>query len=110
MNWPPIFLGCFVVGFVLSALSFAFGIVDMHVHFMPDRVMRKVWAYFDAAGPLTGRTWPIRYRWSDEDRLDQYLPLSMVRLSERKTSFGRCAFIAERPNTLLPKSVSGSSL
>ena len=33
MNWPQIFLGCFVVGFVLSALSFAFGIVDMHVHF-----------------------------------------------------------------------------
>jgi hypothetical protein len=33
MNWPPVFLGCFVVGFVLSALSFAFGIVDMHVHF-----------------------------------------------------------------------------
>jgi membrane protein implicated in regulation of membrane protease activity len=33
MNWPAIFLACFVVGFVLSALSFAFGIVDMHVHF-----------------------------------------------------------------------------
>jgi len=33
MNWPVVFLGCFVVGFVLSALSFAFGIVDMHVHF-----------------------------------------------------------------------------
>jgi len=33
MNWPQIFLGCFVVGFVLSAMSFAFGIVDMHVHF-----------------------------------------------------------------------------
>jgi hypothetical protein len=33
MNWPSIFLGCFVVGFVLSALSFAFGIIDMHVHF-----------------------------------------------------------------------------
>ena len=33
MNWPVIFLGCFVIGFVLSALSFAFGIVDMHVHF-----------------------------------------------------------------------------
>ena len=46
------------------------GIVDVHVHFMPDRVMRKVWAYFDAAGPLTGRPWPIRYRWSDEDRLE----------------------------------------
>ena len=33
MNWPLIFLGCFVVGFVLSALSLAFGVVDMHVHF-----------------------------------------------------------------------------
>jgi uncharacterized protein len=45
------------------------GIVDAHVHFMPDRVMRKVWAYFDAAGPLTGLPWPIEYRWSDDDRL-----------------------------------------
>jgi membrane protein implicated in regulation of membrane protease activity len=33
MNWPQIFLGCFVIGFVLSALSFAFGIIDAHVHF-----------------------------------------------------------------------------
>jgi hypothetical protein len=33
MTWPQLFLGCFVIGFVLSALSFAFGIVDMHVHF-----------------------------------------------------------------------------
>ncbi|HEY2433424.1 MAG TPA: hypothetical protein VGI12_12185 [Vicinamibacterales bacterium] len=33
MNWSVIFLGCFVVGFVLSALSFAFGLVDLHVHF-----------------------------------------------------------------------------
>jgi uncharacterized protein len=46
------------------------GIVDVHVHFMPDRVMRKVWDYFDGRGPLTGRHWPIRYRWSDEDRLE----------------------------------------
>jgi membrane protein implicated in regulation of membrane protease activity len=33
MNWPQIFLGCFVLGFVLSALSFAFGVIDLHVHF-----------------------------------------------------------------------------
>jgi membrane-bound ClpP family serine protease len=33
MNWPVIFLGCFVVGFMLSALSVAFGVVDAHVHF-----------------------------------------------------------------------------
>jgi cytosine/adenosine deaminase-related metal-dependent hydrolase len=45
------------------------GLVDTHVHFMPDRVMRKVWAYFDSAGPLTGVAWPIAYRWSEDDRL-----------------------------------------
>jgi predicted TIM-barrel fold metal-dependent hydrolase len=45
------------------------GIVDVHVHFMPERVMRKVWAYFDSAGPLTARHWPIEYRWSDDARL-----------------------------------------
>ena len=33
MNWPALFLGCFVVGFLLSALSFAFGAIDAHVHF-----------------------------------------------------------------------------
>jgi uncharacterized protein len=37
---------------------------------MPDRVMRKVWAYFDSAGPLTGIEWPIEYRWPEAQRLD----------------------------------------
>ena len=46
------------------------GIVDLHVHFMPQRVLDKVWAYFDSAGPLTGREWPIRYRWPEQQRLD----------------------------------------
>jgi uncharacterized protein len=36
---------------------------------MPARVMAKVWAYFDAAGPLTGVHWPIAYRESEERRL-----------------------------------------
>lgn len=45
------------------------GLIDLHVHFMPARVMDKVWAYFDRAGPLTGREWPIRYRWPEHDRL-----------------------------------------
>lgn len=38
------------------------GIVDVHTHFMPEQVMRKVWGYFDSVGPLTGRPWPITYR------------------------------------------------
>jgi len=45
------------------------GLVDVHVHFLPERMLRKVWAYFDAAGPLLGRPWPIRYRWPDADRV-----------------------------------------
>ena len=41
-------------------------LIDAHVHFMPERLLAAVWAYFDAAGPLTGRPWPIAYR-VDED-------------------------------------------
>jgi predicted TIM-barrel fold metal-dependent hydrolase len=42
------------------------GVVDVHTHFMPANVLAKVWAYFDSAGPLLGRRWPIAYR-EDED-------------------------------------------
>ncbi|NED67205.1 amidohydrolase, partial [Streptomyces sp. SID10244] len=42
------------------------GLIDVHTHFMPKPVMDKVWAYFDSAGPLIGREWPIAYR-ADED-------------------------------------------
>jgi predicted TIM-barrel fold metal-dependent hydrolase len=45
------------------------GIADIHVHFMPPRVMAAVWAYFDAAGPKLGRQWPVRYRGTDDERL-----------------------------------------
>ena len=45
------------------------GLLDVHVHFMPKPVMDKVWAYFDSAGPLTGRPWPIAYRTEEADRL-----------------------------------------
>ncbi|MFJ3584395.1 amidohydrolase family protein [Streptomyces sp. NPDC090127] len=43
------------------------GLVDVHTHFMPQNVLDKVWAYFDAVGPLTGMEWPITYR-EQEDR------------------------------------------
>jgi predicted TIM-barrel fold metal-dependent hydrolase len=46
------------------------GLVDVHTHFMPKRVMDKVWQYFDAAGPLVGRVWPITYRTDEADRLE----------------------------------------
>lgn len=43
------------------------GLVDVHTHFMPKPVLDKVWAYFDSAGPMLGREWPIAYR-ADEER------------------------------------------
>jgi len=45
------------------------GLIDIHVHFLPPRMLRRVWAYFDEAGPLVGTAWPIIYKWSDEDRV-----------------------------------------
>ena len=42
------------------------GLVDIHTHFLPPRVMAKVRAQFDAAGPLIGRPWPLTYRDTDD--------------------------------------------
>ncbi len=47
------------------------GLIDVHTHFMPERVLRKVWEYFDALGPLTGgMEWPITYRQEETERAD----------------------------------------
>ncbi|AZP15329.1 amidohydrolase [Streptomyces aquilus] len=47
------------------------GLVDVHTHFMPERVLDKVWAYFDAQGDLTGGLeWPITYRRQEAERAD----------------------------------------
>ena len=35
------------------------GLADVHTHFLPERMQRRVWAHFDSAGPLIGRPWPI---------------------------------------------------
>ncbi|MGY5031946.1 amidohydrolase family protein [Streptomyces sp. 900116325] len=45
------------------------GLIDVHTHFMPEQVLRKVWAYFDSVGPLTGTEWPIAYRHDEDERL-----------------------------------------
>jgi len=54
------------------------GLVDVHVHFMPANVLEKVWAYFDAVGPLTGRPWPITYRTDEDDRLARLRELGVL--------------------------------
>jgi predicted TIM-barrel fold metal-dependent hydrolase/ADP-ribose pyrophosphatase YjhB (NUDIX family) len=44
-------------------------LIDVHTHFMPTRLLAAVWAYFDAAGPLIGRPWPIAYREDEQARV-----------------------------------------
>ncbi|MGH3822789.1 MAG: amidohydrolase family protein [Pseudonocardiaceae bacterium] len=45
------------------------GLIDLHVHFLPEQVMAKVWAYFDQAAERFGIPWPVRYRLAQQDRL-----------------------------------------
>jgi uncharacterized protein len=52
-----------VPGF-LAALGIP-GIVDAHVHFLPDALQQAVWRWFDGLTP----PWPVTYRMPAEDRL-----------------------------------------
>ncbi|MBM7807683.1 putative TIM-barrel fold metal-dependent hydrolase [Geodermatophilus bullaregiensis] len=45
------------------------GLVDVHVHFLPERVQAKVWAYFEAAQTHYGAAWPVHYPLPEEERL-----------------------------------------
>jgi predicted TIM-barrel fold metal-dependent hydrolase len=47
------------------------GLFDVHTHFLPPNIQRAVWEQFDNAGPKIGREWPIRYRGSVEERVEQ---------------------------------------
>jgi len=53
------------------------GIVDVHVHAMPDRLQQAVWRYFDA---LRDPPWPIpvAYRGELDDRLARLRDLGVV--------------------------------
>ncbi|WP_026414967.1 amidohydrolase family protein [Actinomadura oligospora] len=53
------------------------GLIDVHVHFMPPRLTEAVWRYFDAAGPLIGTEWPIRYKWPEDERVEHLRSLGV---------------------------------
>jgi predicted TIM-barrel fold metal-dependent hydrolase len=57
------------------------GLFDVHVHFLPPRVMSKVRAQFDGAGPLIGRPWPLEYRGDDEELVARLRALGVRRFS-----------------------------
>lgn len=53
----------------------------MHVHFLPPNIQAAVWRQFDEAGPKIGRTWPIRYRGTHEERVEQLRGFGVRRFS-----------------------------
>jgi uncharacterized protein len=52
--------------------------VDVHVHFMPQNVLDKVWAYFDHASEHYGVNWSIHYRLDETARLATLRELGVV--------------------------------
>ena len=57
------------------------GLVDLHTHFMPEPVLRKVWLYFDALQEPGDEGWPIRYRGDEATRLATLRRLGVVRFT-----------------------------
>src|SRR3954469_4801236 len=45
------------------------GLVDVHVHFLPDRVQAKVWKFFEDAETHYDTSWPVQYPVPVEERL-----------------------------------------
>jgi uncharacterized protein len=45
------------------------GLTDLHLHFLPDPVQKKVWDFFDRASIEYGAEWPIHYRLPTAERL-----------------------------------------
>ncbi len=54
------------------------GLVDVHVHFLPPRVMAKVWHFFEHAGEHYGVDWPVHYKGSDPERLQILRELGVI--------------------------------
>lgn len=46
------------------------GLSDVHVHFLPEPMLVKVWDFFDRASAEYGREWPIAYRFDEATRLE----------------------------------------
>ncbi|MCW2782974.1 MAG: amidohydrolase 2 [Marmoricola sp.] len=57
------------------------GLFDVHVHFLPENIQRAVYKQFDQAGPKIGREWPIRYRGTHQERVEQLRALGVRRFS-----------------------------
>ncbi|WP_308251930.1 amidohydrolase family protein [Pseudonocardia sp. KRD291] len=57
------------------------GLVDTHVHFLPERMLAKVWDYFDHACEHYGRAWPVHYRLPENERLRHLERMGVTRFA-----------------------------
>ena len=55
------------------------GLMDVHVHFLPDQVMNAVWGFFDEAEQHYGVAWPIQYRTPVAERVKTLADLGVRR-------------------------------
>ncbi|WP_328816954.1 amidohydrolase family protein [Nonomuraea cypriaca] len=55
------------------------GLIDLHVHFLPERMERRVWHHFRHGGPLMGDGWKIEYEWPAEERVARLRALGVRR-------------------------------
>jgi uncharacterized protein len=55
------------------------GLFDVHVHFLPENIQRRVYEQFDQAGPKIGREWPIRYRGPHDERVEHLRSMGVRR-------------------------------
>ncbi|HEX2301200.1 MAG TPA: amidohydrolase, partial [Pseudonocardiaceae bacterium] len=53
------------------------GLIDLHVHFLPERMERRVWHHFNHGGPLMGAGWKIEYEWPVEERVTRLRELGL---------------------------------
>ncbi|MFX0539410.1 amidohydrolase family protein [Ornithinimicrobium sp. Y1847] len=56
------------------------GLADVHVHFHPERLTERIWAYFDEGERHYGLPWPIHYRTSTDARLATLAELGVHRV------------------------------
>src|SRR5690606_31397887 len=56
------------------------GLADLHVHFHPDRLMERIWSFFDEGERHYGTPWPIHYRTSTQERLDTLAAIGVRRV------------------------------
>lgn len=57
------------------------GLIDLHVHFMPDRVQQKVWGFFDRLPEMGEPAWPIHYRHSEAERVQMLRDIGVTAFS-----------------------------